>query len=543
MANDITVIREYLAADQDGQTSLHAGLDGVVIGRWDGGPEGKEQPCEVILNDPGVSRIHAGINQLDGQFFIINLSLGNVLRLNGRWVKPEESDILADGDVVQIGPFFISVTRKGGELVLRAAAKPIEPRRAASMSNSSLSSSVVDLMKANAAPAATAPAMQGVINVFWDRRKKREKAGRPSPLHPRRAARPGKVRWNWQPTRDLARPWPISVFIWATVLIAAGAGLTVFVYARAFSPAPLSSPHQRGALLLTKEGKIANKPNANSCLTCHSVLGRESVDSKCATCHQADGFHSSNTKKHTDAGITCTVCHLEHQGADYQPKKSAFATCAQCHNDNNPKSYNGEYMKTPHRATYGYPVKFGKWVWMGLEKEVLELKPDVVTSLENYRRTSIKDAAATPESKRQQELNWQFHAIHMTRVKAPLGVTGVVPAVGPRDGVGADVDKAALGVTGAQDGVLSCSSCHKTTYPNLDRNYPIEVCAKCHNGYYDESNKRQWVDDKKPNCTSCHVQHYYDKYRWGDLLVDQSKGQRGVAMDDKTVESIVKPTQ
>ena len=154
---------------------------------------------------------------------------------------------------------------------------------------------------------------------------------------------------------------------------------------------------------------------------------------------------------------------------------------------------------------------------MGLEKEVLEQKPDVVEILKRYRQQHAKDPGETAEDQRQQELNWQFHTIHLYRVKAAPGVVGV------------------------QDGVLSCSSCHKTTYPVLDRNYPIEVCAKCHNGYFDELGKKAWVNEGKPNCTSCHVQHYYDKYRWSDLLIDKSRGQRLQAMDDKAVESIIKP--
>ena len=115
MANDITIVREYLAPDAPNQTTQHAGSDGVVLGRWNGGPDGLEQPCEVILEDPGISRIHAGINQIDDQFYIINLSVGNVFRLNGRWIKAEESGTLADGDVLQIGSFYITVTRKGKE--------------------------------------------------------------------------------------------------------------------------------------------------------------------------------------------------------------------------------------------------------------------------------------------------------------------------------------------------------------------------------------------------------------------------------------------
>src|SRR3989442_6364839 len=42
------------------------------------------------------------------------------------------------------------------------------------------------------------------LKIFWDKRT-REKAGRPSPLHPQTPPRPGKIRFNWIPTRDLVR--------------------------------------------------------------------------------------------------------------------------------------------------------------------------------------------------------------------------------------------------------------------------------------------------------------------------------------------------
>jgi hypothetical protein len=520
MANDITVIRDFLEPGDSTRTTLHAGSDGIVLGRWDGGPEHDEQPCEVILNDPTVSRIHASVIKIDDEFYIINLSTANVVRLNTRWIKQEESGILADGDTVQIGPYYLAVTRKGRELALRVTAKPQTGRAEQSMS---ASISMDDLMKeraaAQAAPPPSSQAMQGVINVFWERRKKREKAARPSPLHPRTQAKPGKVRWNWTPTRDLARPWPFSVFIWATALVAVFGVVSALVFANVFSPAPLSNPHQRNEFKLASDGKIANKPNSNSCLTCHAILGTKSVDDKCSECHQADGFHASNTKKHIEAGITCTVCHQEHQGANYQPKQDSFDSCARCHNDANPQLYNGKSVSTPHKATYGYPVRLNKWIWMGLDKEVLEQKPEVVQILNRYRTTHQKEPGQTDEDLRQQELNWQFHAIHLYRVKAAPGVVGV------------------------ENGTLSCSSCHKTTYPNLDRNYPIEVCAKCHNGYYDEQTKELRVAKDKPNCTSCHVQHYFDKYRWSDLLIDKARDERLKSIDDKAVESIVKPSK
>lgn len=524
MANDITVVREYLgpeASDQVAQTTQHSSEEGITIGRWDGGPEGTDQPCEIILDHPSVSRIHAGINQLDGQYYIINLTEKNVMRLNGKWLKPEQADILADGDILRVGPFVVTVARKKNDLVLTVLRE--EQAAAHRGLGSSMTASVADLLKereeAKAVAAAGTPSVQesqNVIDVFWKRRQKREKAARPSPLHPKVPPRPGKVRWNWQPTRDLTRPWPFSVFIWGTVAIAVFGIITAVAFANVYSPAPLSDPHQRGNFLLAANGKIANKANENSCLTCHVPFGKQTVDQKCSECHQAEGFKSSNPQKHLAAGIVCTTCHQEHQGAAYQPKADSFASCANCHNDANQSLYgpNKAQVSTPHRETYGYPVKLGKWVWMGLEPEVLKLKPDVVAILDRYKQTHSKNEPLT----RQQELNWQFHAIHMYRIKAVPGVEGI------------------------KDGVLSCSSCHKQTYPNLDRNTPILVCAKCHNGYFDALVKKQWVDEGKPNCTSCHVQHYDDKYRWGDLLVDDARKLRLESIDKdetKVIEQIL----
>src|SRR5688572_3960624 len=75
--------------------------DGIYLGRLD--------TCEIVLDHPSVSRIHAGINFVDSRYVLVNLSPANVLTLNGRLLKPQKSDVLADGDTIQIGPFAISV--------------------------------------------------------------------------------------------------------------------------------------------------------------------------------------------------------------------------------------------------------------------------------------------------------------------------------------------------------------------------------------------------------------------------------------------------
>src|ERR671934_1793480 len=75
--------------------------DGLKIGRL--------PSCELVLNHPTVSRLHAGINEADGRFYIFNFSHSSGTTLNGRVVAVESAEVLADGDVVQIGPYFLRV--------------------------------------------------------------------------------------------------------------------------------------------------------------------------------------------------------------------------------------------------------------------------------------------------------------------------------------------------------------------------------------------------------------------------------------------------
>src|SRR5919202_1966641 len=75
--------------------------EGVRIGRL--------TECDIVLNHPTVSRLHAGINEVGGRFYIVNLSGSNATTLNGRVVPFDEADALANGDIIQIGPFFLYV--------------------------------------------------------------------------------------------------------------------------------------------------------------------------------------------------------------------------------------------------------------------------------------------------------------------------------------------------------------------------------------------------------------------------------------------------
>src|SRR5215831_2223452 len=70
--------------------------EGLTIGRLTGN--------DLVLNHPTVSRTHAGIKEIGDDYWIFNLSNANGTILNGGLI---ESAPLADGDLIQIGPFFL----------------------------------------------------------------------------------------------------------------------------------------------------------------------------------------------------------------------------------------------------------------------------------------------------------------------------------------------------------------------------------------------------------------------------------------------------
>lgn len=472
--------------------------EGLTIGRL---PD-----CELSLNHPTVSRIHAGIKEEHGVFYIFHLSPSNSTTVNGALV--EEKAALADGDVVQIGPFFLYFNRENKALSIRVVYQTAvrigdaeiipegaPPPAAAAARHDDLAHGFAESAGAAGEGGGTEAA---ALDVFWEKRKREAgKITRATALRPKTPPRLGKARWNWVPTRDLQRPWPASIFTWGVVLVGAFAVVAAFTYTSAFSPAPLSNPHARASLVSTPQ--IAKQPNANACTTCHSLTA--SMESQCASCHQTQDFDSAVIDPHAAAGIGCVTCHTEHQGADFRPglapQNASFQpgkvvpgnTCTGCHNDANKKTYKGKLVFTPHGGTFGYPYVNGEWTWEGLSQLEWERKPeDIKKLLEQW-----------PKGDQQKERAAEFHALHAHRVRA----IGGLPA--------------------NDSGELSCSSCHKIQFgPNLDRETPRTTCVACHNGKIDRQTKNVVIGADQPNCNSCHIQHRLDKRHWNpDLMIDR----------------------
>lgn len=450
---------------RDGSPEQAVDKDALVFGRL--------LSCDVALDHPAVSRIHAGINFLDDRFYVINLSSSNFVTVNGRKIAPSETDIIVDGDLVLIGPFAVRIAIKDQKLTagVRIAAEADLTRTTQSFQRQP---EALDSQKAD------------ILKVFWEKRS-RDKDDWGSRLRPTAKPEPGKARINWKPTRDLGRAWRYGILTWCVLVIAAIAVFAYFTKPDTFAPMPLSSVHAA----TFSERQIAGQPNANSCVSCHAP--NKSVETSCATCHQGEQFHASNTRKHQEAGITCIACHSEHRGDAYKSNESAEASCATCHNDLNKQTYNGKTVSTPHGdAQFNYPVLNGKWSWEGVEKAVAPQIPEV-------------GGSATGDRDAQAKALREFHSIHVGRLTVPAGMT-------------AD-----------SKGLVSCSTCHNTFSP-IDIATPKETCASCH------APKSPTTGAVQSNCVSCHVQHPYSGDRWKEFLTPDALTRRRAGVAAQTEE-------
>jgi len=458
---------------------------------------GRLPTCELLLNHPSVSRLHAGITSADGDYYIRNLRPGNPIMLNG--AKLEEYEALADGDILGIGPFALNIDFAQGALVIKvslqiaATAGDAVTRREASglwelptTMALELPSTPPEGQPAEAAhkkppPRKAKPAGHSskALDVFWDKRiTAATKTIKPSPLFPLTGRPSGKAQSVWIPTTDLKRRWPASLMLWGAVPFVLLSVAGALFYASAFSPAPISDAHTRS--LMTLSPPVASHANAGSCTSCHAL--RSSMEPKCVSCHTTDAFVATVIQPHMNAGIGCVACHAEHRGAEFSPMYGALHSCSECHNDSNKKLYNAKSVSTPHGGTFGYPVVNGRWKWVEIDPEEMA-----------QRKATLKLERLASDSEDQWRSK-QFHAVHLYRVKA----------------VG--------GLAANKDGELSCSSCHNSFNPP-DLATPRTTCAKCHNGQPDPRAGRQVIAADKPNCTSCHVQHTKDKRHWNPSLL------------------------
>jgi thioredoxin reductase (NADPH) len=445
-------------------------VDEVVL-ETDGLTIGRLITNDLALNHRTVSRTHAGIIEIDGEYWVFNLSTSNGTVLNGSLV---DKTALADGDVLQIGRYILRLSYEGGALaitvemeqdaqlgdrpgapppsqlptaeeakqgtqIFQRAAVPLVPSPTTHLRGTSLLTGVL------------APQAEQALMVFWEKRKREAgKIAEKSELRPTGDRRVGKAQFNWRPTRDLRKLWRKSYFVWGGLIVALISGIALLIHNSVYSPGEISSVH---AGTQPGERSIALRANGGSCAECHSPTA--SIQLKCASCHQTPVFEPSVSKSHTDAGLMCVSCHGEHMGASFRPGLVGAAMCVSCHN--NTYKFKGRTLGSPHGGlAVGYPVVNGRWEWTGLSEAA-------------WKKKALADTASKYAPLE------QFHILH---------------------------------VSGKEEGRTNCTDCHSAglnTEEGLHQS-PRAACAACHSVSFDAGGKIGG-----PSCTTCHAQHGADK--------------------------------
>src|SRR6266571_4238239 len=278
--------------------------EGLVIGRLISN--------ELVLNHRAVSRTHACINQIGSDFWLFNLSKSNGTSLNGELV---DRTALADGDVIQIGPYLLRVNYQAQALAITVERQLqvqttegsiVLPAAPPGVGEGDASATIVIKAPVIPGPRRT-PGGSGLVQgtglltgvlrvvdekaleIFWKNRKREAgKIEAKTPLHPRGGQRVGKAQFNWRPTLDLRKLWRKSYFAWGGIGSVFASIVALIIYQGAFAPGTVSIAHS--AATISTRG-IADHSNSNSCSNCHGVSS--GMEDKCIACHSTATFRPS----------------------------------------------------------------------------------------------------------------------------------------------------------------------------------------------------------------------------------------------------------
>lgn len=185
---------------------------------------GRSPNCELRLNHPTVARFHAGIRQAARRFYLINVNQSSSTTLNDRVVAIESAEVLADSDIIQIGPFSLHIKLDDGALCLHVRCLTQEQR------DSDIENEFDEVSP--------------VLKVFWHRREREHSVVLAPSLPPRTG-----LKWLSRTLRQILRRVkagfsqrdPVDFTIFSPAVVSSGEAFMVQVYAHRPEQAQVAS--------------------------------------------------------------------------------------------------------------------------------------------------------------------------------------------------------------------------------------------------------------------------------------------------------------
>ncbi|MCS6884404.1 MAG: NAD(P)-binding domain-containing protein [Acidobacteriota bacterium] len=492
---------------------------------------GSSTENDLLLNHPSVSRLHAGIAIIEGDFWIQNLSKSNGTLVNG---SPIEIVQIQPGDTVQIGVFILKIDLDNEDIIIEVertvdsvAAGNLgnrllgDPRAAMAAGKTALLSQ--DILKVlegsgfKTAPLAKASGrlsgllgttgrlqrgmtglltsilalpeeeqkrFQQTMDAFWERRKLAQTGGAQkladkSELHPKEIAPEykqfnlhlGKKRFNWRPTADLIRPWPKGFLLTFGSFILLIGAIAIFFWEDLYSPGNVSAPHAA-----TESDRI----NLASFLPESGILlaAKTTAGNKCSACHAAAGPMQK----------TCIGCHTtEH----FNPQNAIAAhnaaglACVDCH--------------TEHKGTDFRPATVARTMCFDCHK---------ANPSHPKARKQTGEPLGIPHGGRlgYPVVNGEWKWTEPINKKIQIPDAEILDPKGKFHFVH---------MRGDRNNTARCTDCHTS----LDKPKEIDQkkCAVCHTVEYDPQGNPQDIEDVQKltslagtfdiDCNSCHIQH------------------------------------
>jgi hypothetical protein len=133
------------------------------------------------------------------------------------------------------------------------------------------------------------------------------------------------------------------------------------------------------------------------------------MDAACQSCHRPHSFHQADVATAT----SCSVCHLEHQGADHNLRTVDSKTCTQCHGDETQMTAAGQKARDLPAALFAKQLPAGHTAFA-----VARPAAGLTTRITSFATDHPEFRLHTGDNKDPNPLAFN-HALHLTGTAIP----------------------------------------------------------------------------------------------------------------------------